>query len=155
WNIPNSNWFIESRTGVVWSRENVDPVNSATPGGRGLVEIPFSGPTQINTIESVMGRAGVRVGTTVETANVLDQQFAAASVWHDFAGRLTGNFNTCPNCFVGLPGSKMSANLSTSNIGTFGQYSVGVSALIKDTGWLGFARFDYREGSEIRGFSGA
>jgi len=46
------------------------------------------------------------------------------------------------------------ANLSTNNIGTFGQYSVGVSGQIKDTVWLGFVRVDYRDGSEIHGLSG-
>jgi hypothetical protein len=48
----------------------------------------------------------------------------------------------------------LSANLSTNNIGTFGQYSVGVSGQIKDSGWLGFVRVDYRDGSEMHGLSG-
>src|SRR5262249_2754476 len=67
---------------------------------------------------------------------------------------LTANYSTCPGCFFGSS-ARLSADMSTNNVGTFGQYSLGVSGQIKDTGWLGFARFDYREGSEIRGLSGA
>src|SRR5262249_17925271 len=142
----------EPRAGVVWSREIVDPLNTAntfTPFFGNL-----SGTTQINTIESLIGRVGVRVGTTVETANAVYQPFAAASVWHDFASGLTANYSSCPNCLLGGTGT-FAAQLRANNIGTFGQYSLGVSAQIKDTGWLGFARVDYREGSEIRGVSGS
>jgi opacity protein-like surface antigen len=44
--------------------------------------------------------------------------------------------------------------MSTNNIGTFGQYSLGVSGQIVNTGWLGFVRVDYRDGPRMEGLSG-
>jgi outer membrane autotransporter protein len=158
WTIPNSRWFIEPSAGVVWSREAVDPFGVTNPFTNVLGGQNFSGTTQLDTIESVIGRVGLRVGTTLETSSVVLQPFAAVSVWHDFASNITANYASCPNClfFLGLPAfpSSLTANMSTNNIGTFGQYSVGVSGQVKNTGWLGFVRLDYREGSEMHGLSG-
>jgi opacity protein-like surface antigen len=155
WKVPNSNWFIEPSAGVVWSREKVDPINVASllfAGQNGLfLPLLFSGTTQVNDIESVIGRVGVRVGTTLETSTFVYTPFAAVSVWHDFAGNITSNYATCPTCIAGL--ASLTASTSTNNIGTFGQYSVGVSGQLKNTGWLGFARADYREGPEMHGLS--
>jgi opacity protein-like surface antigen len=114
---------------------------------------PVSGTAKVNDIESIMGRAGLRVGTTLETTDVVYSPFAAASVWHDFGSNITTNWSVCPGCLV--PGQSETASLSSNNIGTFGQYSVGVSGQIKNTGWLGFARVDFRDGPEIHGLSGS
>src|SRR5690349_24802970 len=43
---------------------------------------------------------------------------------------------------------------STSRIGTYGQYSLGVAAQVPNTGWLGYARVDYRNGDNINGWTG-
>ena len=43
---------------------------------------------------------------------------------------------------------------STSRVGTYGQYSLGVAAQVVNTGWLGFARVDYRDGDNIQGWTG-
>src|SRR5215475_418414 len=43
---------------------------------------------------------------------------------------------------------------STSRIGTYGQYSLGLAAAIIDTGWLGFVRVDYRNGNNLEGWIG-
>ncbi len=158
WKVPNSKWFIEPSAGVVWSKETVDPLNAANPnplaGSSFAANQIFSGTTQLDTIESLIGRVGVRVGTTLETDKAVYQPFAAVSVWHDFAGNQTANYSSCPGClFNGVTPGLLTAQLSTSNIGTFGQYSVGVSGALKNTGWLGFARVDYREGSEMHGLS--
>jgi opacity protein-like surface antigen len=158
WDVPNSRWFIEPSAGVIWSREKIDPINT-------LDSSTFiSGTTQLNDIESIMGRIGVRVGTTVESSTIVFQPFAAVSVWHDFAGNVTGNVATCPGCAIvtgpnfpqdpkNFSLASVTASTSTNNIGTFGQYSLGVSAAVKNTGWLGFARVDFREGSEMHGLS--
>jgi outer membrane immunogenic protein len=42
-------------------------------------------------------------------------------------------------------------NLSSTRIGTFGQYSLGFAASVLNTGWLGYARVDYRNGENIEG----
>ena len=115
----------------------------------------FSGTAQINAITSTIGRAGLRFGTTLESGNIVYQPFAAVSVWHDFAGNITGTYQSCPNCIFagGAPGS-VTGNLSTTNVGTFGQYSVGVSGQLVHTGWLGFVRLDYRDGDRLESLSG-
>jgi opacity protein-like surface antigen len=163
WEIPNSTWFIEPSAGVIWSRESPDQLNMVNPvtnNGPFFQAGTFPGATQVNTIESVIGRVGVRVGTSVELDNIALSPFAAVSVWHDFGSNLTANYSSCPFCFfvtnpaVRIPvPSVLSAQLSTNNIGTYGQYSLGVSGQIKNTGWLGFARVDYREGPEMHGLS--
>ncbi|MBV9970193.1 MAG: autotransporter outer membrane beta-barrel domain-containing protein, partial [Xanthobacteraceae bacterium] len=170
--LPNSQWFVEPSLGVVWSKETVNPINTSSPlaaaslgtftfPGIGTITLPgfaaanYSGTTQVTDIDSLIGRAGVRVGTTIETGNLVLQPFAAASVWHDFSGNITAHYSSCPNCFFSLGNpNTLSATLTTNNIGTFGQYSLGISGQLVNTGWLGFARVDYREGSNMNGLSG-
>ena len=43
---------------------------------------------------------------------------------------------------------------STSRVGTYGQYSLGIAGQIVNTGWLGFVRVDYRNGDHIDGWTG-
>jgi outer membrane autotransporter protein len=150
WKVPNSNWFIEPSAGFVWSREKIDGLNVRSPIDVGSPFL-FSGTVQVNDLESIIGRVGVRVGTTLETSNIVYSPFAAVSVWHDFAGDVQANWSTCPGCFLD---TSIKASMTSNNIGTFGQYSVGVSGQLKNSGWLGFARVDYREGSEMHGLSG-
>ncbi|MBO0751347.1 MAG: autotransporter outer membrane beta-barrel domain-containing protein, partial [Bradyrhizobiaceae bacterium] len=108
WQVPNSSWFIEPSAGVIWSREAVDPFGVAGQTGA-LTSTPqnpnvfASGTVKVNDIESIMGRAGLRVGTTMETSDVVYSPFVAASVWHDFGSRITTNWGLCPGCDFGMP----------------------------------------------------
>jgi hypothetical protein len=43
---------------------------------------------------------------------------------------------------------------STTRVGAYGQYSLGLAAELANTGWLGFVRVDYRNGSNIDGVTG-
>jgi opacity protein-like surface antigen len=43
--------------------------------------------------------------------------------------------------------------MSSSRIETYGQFAVGVAGQIINTGWLGYARVDYRVGPDIEGWS--
>jgi outer membrane autotransporter protein len=171
--VPNSKWFVEPSLGVVWSKESVGAINTASPLPTSATNNPllfrnffpsgnYSGTTQIDDIDTLIGRFGVRVGTVVETGNLVLQPFVAASVWHDFSGDITAHYSSCPNCFAisgaaapggGIP-TTLTASLTTNNVGTFGQYSLGISGQVVNTGWLGFARVDYREGPNMNGFSG-
>jgi opacity protein-like surface antigen len=155
--IPNSKWFVEPSLGVVWSKETIGAINTTSPlAATGFfAAFNYSGTAQPNDIDTFIGRAGVRVGTLIETSNLVLQPFVAASVWHDFSGDITASYSSCPNCFFvnGLP-SALAAHLSTNNIGTFGQYSLGISGQVLNTGWLGFARVDYRDGPNMNGLSG-
>jgi outer membrane autotransporter protein len=155
--VPNSSWFVEPSLGVVWSREQLDPFNAASPvfGAGGFLPGNFSGSTQVDDISSILGRAGVRVGTTLKSGDIVFQPFFAASVWHDFGSDITSTYSACNNCiFSGGAPASLAAITSTNNIGTFGQYSVGVAGQLTNTGWLGFARVDYREGPNMSGLSG-
>lgn len=148
-----NNWFIEPSAGFVWSKTKVDNFNSVgTPG------ILVSGTNSINDIESQIGRLSVRVGTTVTSGNMIFQPFATASVFHEFAGTVNSSFSTFPNSLffnppVGPPAS-FTQTSSTSRVGTYGQYSLGVAGQLANTGWLGYVRVDYRNGDNIDGWTG-
>lgn len=148
-----NNWFIEPSAGFVYSNTTVDSFNSVGSPG-----IFVSGTNSINDIESKMGRLSVRVGTTVQHNNIIFQPFATASVFHEFAGPVTANFSTFPNSFFFNPpvGQPIAFNQtsSTTRVGTYGQFSVGVAGQVANTGWLGYARLDYRHGENIDGWTG-
>jgi outer membrane autotransporter protein len=154
WQVPNSNWFIEPSAGIIISRVKVDPFNFRTTGGP---TDQLDGTLRLNDIKSDIGRLGLRFGTSLNAGNIVWQPFAAVSIWHEFGPNVTSNFATCPGCVVINPGfipTTVLATSSTSNFGTFGQYSLGVSAAVPGTGWLGFARVDFRDGPNLEGWSG-
>jgi opacity protein-like surface antigen len=158
--IPNTKWFVEPSAGFVISRTKVDPFNYVTSGTPGFTD--FNGTLQLDTIKSDIGRVGLRAGTTITTGNVTVQPFFAVSVWHEFGPNLTSNYVTCnatngtPGCvlFGGAVPVNVVATSTTSTFGTYGQYSLGFSAAVANTGWLGFARVDYRNGTNLEGLSG-
>jgi opacity protein-like surface antigen len=158
WHVPDSKWFIEPSAGIIISRVKVDPFNFQTSG----IVLPFvlftdhiNGTLQLNDIKSDIGRVGLRAGTTIDTGSVIWQPFAAVSVWHEFGPNLTSNYSACPGCaLIGATPTTLTASSSTSTFGTYGQYSLGISAALAGTGWLGFARVDYRDGPNLQGLSG-
>jgi opacity protein-like surface antigen len=159
WLIPNSQWFIEPSVGIVVSRTSVDPFVTAgaplAPPNTGI-----QGTLQINDIKSVIGRAGFRVGTTVAQGDLIWSPFVAASVWHEFGDAPTASYAACGNCIFLQPpvGPNLPATLTSafvgSTVGTYGQYSVGTSLQVANTGWVAFARGDYRDGNRLDGWSG-
>jgi opacity protein-like surface antigen len=163
WNVPNSKWFIEPSAGIIISRVTVDPFNFATAGTVGvnlaapptIIDDRVSGTLRLNQINSDIGRVGLRFGTTIDGGQVIWQPFGAVSVWHEFGPNVTSNYATAPGTAAfGASFVTVSANSSTSTFGTYGQYSIGMSAALAGTGWLGFARVDYRDGSQLEGLSG-
>lgn len=150
--LPN-NWFIEPSGGFIWSRTNVDTFNQSNAGvlnGLGLVSTVTTAP-----IDSEIGRLSLRVGTTLTSGNIIWQPFASASVFHEFAGNVTSTVNSNFSSSVfGQPFQITQSSLnSTTRVGTYGQYSVGVAAQVANTGWLGFVRGDYRKGDNIEGWT--
>jgi outer membrane autotransporter protein len=144
-------WFLEPSVGFIWSRLDLNSISvpgsgTVLPGESGVPPGVFS----VDPIDSLIGRAGIRVGTSVKAGNIDLQPFAAASVWSEFASDATSTFltNQCP-CGVGVP---VSLNISTTRVGTFGQFGLGTAAQIANTGWLGFVRADYRTGGDIHGW---
>jgi opacity protein-like surface antigen len=158
YNQAFGNWFIEPSAGVIWSRVNVDPFNVvgtvifAAPG----LAPPFS--VHVGSIESILGRASIRVGTNITAGNFALQPFATASVFHEFADNVTASLTTNLASLTGAgvlppPLTEANATLSSSRVGTYGQFALGIAGQLIDTGWLGYLRADYRIGDNIEGFS--
>jgi opacity protein-like surface antigen len=154
-----NNWFIEPSAGFIWSRTNVDSFNiSGGVGAQGIVSTYNTNP-----IDSQIGRLSVRVGTTVASGNMIWQPFASASVFHEFAGNVTSTASSVPNGAFGFVGFcpfcivtpiTLTGTNSTTRVGTYGQYSLGLAGQVANTGWLGFVRVDYRNGNNIDGWTG-
>ena len=142
-----SKWFIEPSVGGVWSHTDVDPLNVTGTFLLGT-GVAAPGTVQINDVESRLGRASVRVGTTFVSHKVSWQPFATASVFHEFSGDVTSTQEA-----FGIPGI-VDSTLTTTRVGTYGQFGLGLAGQIIDTGWLGYARVDYRTGDNIEGVSG-
>jgi outer membrane autotransporter protein len=143
-------WFVEPSAGFMWSRTAVDPI--AFPGAA------TGGTLQVDDIDSKLGRATVRVGRNISDNGMAWQPFASASVFHEFAGNVTANFQSCNPCLVTADaGDPILTSLATSTtrVGTYGQFSVGVAGQVIDTGWVGFVRGDYRTGQNIEGVTGS
>ncbi len=142
-------WFIEPSAGVVWSRVKVDAFNVPGPffPGFGFVA---AGAVQIDDVESLLGRASVSVGTNFTSGGIAWQPYFTASVFHEFADDVTTTLTGDPafNVFGFAPGT-----LTTSRVGTYGQFALGTAAAVVNTGWLGYARVDYRVGENIEGWS--
>ena len=150
-----NNWFIEPSAGFIWSRTDVDSFKvSGGADAQGIVSTFNTDP-----IDSKIGRLSLRVGTTIPSGNVIWQPFASVSVFHEFAGNVTSTASSLPNgafAFVGpfaFPITLTGTN-STTRVGTYGQYSLGLAAQVANTGWLGFVRVDYRNGNNIDGWTG-
>jgi opacity protein-like surface antigen len=143
-------WFAEPSAGFIYSRTSVD---SFVNPGTAVLAVP--GLISTNDVESEIGRLSLRAGKTIETANIIWQPFASASVFHEFAGNVVSKYASLPNgvFFTGNP-LTYTQTTSTSRIGTYGQYSLGVAAQVVNTGWLGFLRVDYRNGDNIEGWTG-
>lgn len=153
--LPN-NWFIEPSAGFTWSRTSIDSFSAVgNTGAAGTQGNNISGTAQINDITSELGRLSARVGTNLQSGNLALSPFFTASVYHEFAGNVTSSFVTAPNSnfFAGFPAVTSTAT-STSRVGTYGQYSLGIAGQVINTGWLGFARVDYRNGDNINGWAG-
>jgi opacity protein-like surface antigen len=157
YNFPlANNYFIEPSVSVVYSKVHLDPM-SMTPSVLGrpnadlLVAVPST--LTLGDIETLPARAGVRFGTTFDLAGVSLQPFVTASVWHEFAGNTTASATFTAVHPQLQPPNPGALNISSTRIGTFGQYSLGVSASVPGTGWLGYARVDYRNGENIEALS--
>ena len=157
-----NNWFIEPSAGFTYARTSFDSFSAVGQPGVGQ-GANISGTVKVDDITTQLGRLSLRVGTSVQSGNLALTPFFTASVFHEFAGNVTSNFATCANCsFFGpgvpVPGgfspATFTAATTTSRVGTYGQYSLGIAGQVVNTGWLGFARVDYRNGETIEGWSG-
>jgi outer membrane autotransporter protein len=156
YDIPNSGgFFVEPSAGFLYSRVRVDNINmTGAPTGFIPGQLPrtLNGTLAFDDITEAIGRLGLRVGTSFTYGSVSLQPFASASVWHDFAGSTTANWTSCPFCLSsGAFGVATNAYTGT-NFGTYGQYSLGISGALANTGWLSYVRVDYRDGDNLHGW---
>jgi len=156
--LGSSGWFIEPSVGVAWSRVQVDPVTMVDSSGLGVA-------VRSDDIESLLGRATLRIGATLPGSSFTWQPFLTASVFREFAGQTTMSGKVLdPNDDTELHFGNSDADnttitngttftSTTQRIGTYGQLGLGTSVIIGDTGWLGFVRSDAKVGEEFRGVS--
>jgi opacity protein-like surface antigen len=146
------NWTLEPSVGGVFSRSAIDPLTIAgVPFPVGPTAfVPLSGALQFQDVESVLGRASVTLGTSLPLAGgqIVAYPFVTASVYHEFEGNATASIVL--NGTLPIQGS---GSLTSSGIGTYSQFGAGSAFVLPDTGWLGFARVDYRTGDNIQGYS--
>jgi opacity protein-like surface antigen len=148
----HNNWFIEPSAGVVASRVTVDPL---TMGGvlQAAGNFPYArGTVTVDDIDSVLGRASVRVGTTFTTGHVAWQPYFTASVFHEFAGDVTARSLEAGTGNANIDGLTLTS-VSKGGVGTYGQFALGTAAVLGNSGWLGYGRVDYRTGENIEGWS--
>jgi opacity protein-like surface antigen len=148
------NWFLEPSAGIVHSNVEVDRIDVAGTFAAGTGVSP-PGSLLIDDIESTLLRASLRVGTTFASGNFILQPFATASVFHEFAGDVTANVTAnFANIFGVDPFGfgDFNAAISTSRVGTYGQFALGIAGQLANTGWLGYARVDYRIGENVEGW---
>ena len=158
-----NNWFIEPSAGIVVSRVKVDPFNvtgAVTLPAAFTPNVTFPGTLRVNDINSTLGRLSLRGGTTLVSGNMIWQPFAIGSIYHEFENSVNSSFDSAPfnnTIAVVAPGfgaiPRLTGNVSSTTLGTYGQIGVGVSAQIVNTGWLGYIRGDYRNGDSIQGYS--
>ena len=91
-----SNWFVEPSFGGVLSQTKVDPIVSPLVDGIGTSTL------RISDINSVLGRASLRIGTSFTQGSITWQPFVAATVLHEFAGERNVNSNAKRPCIVDL-----------------------------------------------------
>jgi opacity protein-like surface antigen len=167
-NLPG-NWTLEPSVGGIVSRTAVDQLNIADVTdalGVPVSGVPLFTPTTLaalsaairfQDIESALGRASVTLGTSLPLAGgqIVAYPFATASVFHEFEGNVTASVMTT-GAFPTPAGAfqfQSSGNLTASGIGTYAQFGAGSAFQLADTGWLGYARVDYRTGDNIQGYS--
>ncbi|WP_293863513.1 autotransporter-associated beta strand repeat-containing protein [uncultured Alsobacter sp.] len=134
--------FVEPSVGFNYTRVDVDPFKAAQGGAAGVK----AGSITLDRIDSLLGRASLRVGfTTVVDDKVVLQPFATAAVWREFADDAKSAFT--------FSGSGEKVTIKTGRVGTFGQAGLGVTGQVIGTNLLGYIRTDARFGDRIRGGS--
>jgi opacity protein-like surface antigen len=150
-------WFVEPSIGGVFSHVSVDQFDLSGNLIQGT-GVALPGTVNIHDFDSELGRASVRVGTTVNLpeGRVVAQPYFTASVYHEFAGAVTSSMSTIPisgtidgNSYNISPGS---GTFTTSRVGTYAQFGVGSAFQWLNTGWLAYIRGDYRTGENIEGW---
>jgi Autotransporter beta-domain len=166
--ILGSGWFIEPSIGAAWSRVAVDPINLQFVRCLSDGDNPCAGTKtfgiamQTHDIESILGRASLRIGATIPSGAFTWQPFLTASVFNEFAGKtkVSGRFSgDVPfDAFnstvddphdINLDGATFTS--STERVATYAQIGLG-TAVASNTGWINYVRADLKIGENTIGF---
>jgi opacity protein-like surface antigen len=155
WALLPGNWTLEPSVGGLFVH------SSFTPFDFSALTFPISatsvatvrGTLQIGDIENMLGRASLKLGTTVTLpgTQIIAHPFVTASVLHEFEGTVTSTLTVSGTSGPAL--IQGGGTLTSPGVGTYGQFGAGSAFQLADTGWLGFVRGDYRIGEYIQGYS--
>ena len=98
------NWFIEPSVGGLWSRVQVDPLTTSLALGADA-----RGTLRVSDIDSLLGRASLRVRADLPQGTNVWQPFATASVIREFSGAVASTLN------VSDPGALLDGAIFTSS----------------------------------------
>jgi opacity protein-like surface antigen len=163
WNVAYrrdlpQNWYVEPSVGAVWSNTEIDALSVPGTYAAGDPNGSSPGTLRIDDVESLTGRASLRVGKNFITGKLAWTTFVTASVFHEFAGNVQSSIVADDrNVNVPAPGTvptfASAGTISSSRVGTYGHIGWGIAGTILDTGWLGYARLDYRKGDDLESFT--
>lgn len=150
-----SRWVIEPSLGIIWSKAEIDSIDSIGNRNFSFGGTP-SARVRFEDVETQLGRASIRLGTTIPTSEVIWQPFLVGSVFHEFAGsakaRAVGDFSRFR--FSDQPDTGTSVtSVTATRVGTYGHIGGGLAGVVLNTGWSGYARVDYRDGENLRGYN--
>ena len=123
-------YFIEPTANISYTRSTFDGL--AVYGGAGALDFA--------PVTSLLGRAGLRFGTSFSYGGYNWSPYALALVENEFekSSKATLNWGDV-------------YALSTDRVGTFYQTSLGIAFQSQTSGLVGFARGDWQTGQEING----
>ena len=130
-----NNYFIEPTANLSYTRSTFSNLQVAT-GAVGSQMLTF------NSVYSLLGRAGARVGTSFVYGGFNWTPFAVGLVLNEFNRNATGSF---------VAGAATPFALETNRVGTFGQASAGIAMTSLTSGWLAFVRGDLKFGQRLDG----
>ncbi|MCK2055256.1 hypothetical protein [Methylobacterium sp. 37f] len=132
-------YFFEPSTSMSYTKTRIGDL--AVPGGT----------LAIDSIDSILGRVGFRVGTTLTAGDTFAlQPFVTASLWNEFAGNAASRFIASS---AGTFDPNATVPILTNRVGMFGQVGVGVSGALLGTDLIGYVRGDVRFGERLDGYS--
>jgi hypothetical protein len=139
-----SGWFVEPSFGGVLSQTKVDPIVTPWDNGNGTTTL------RIDDINSVLGRATIRLGATLASGDYTWQPFVTASVLHEFAGSVRSTQTIESATDMDLDNAVFTT--TTGRAGTYAQVGVGTALAVGNTGWVGYGRGDLKTGENIQGW---
>lgn len=111
-------WYFEPKATLAYVHTDFDNMET------------FGTDVEFDNGESLRGRLGGRVGTSIDRNGILIEPYLEASVWNEFSGDYTASFVS--NGFTLDPGFDAD--------GVYGEVALGSSFINAGNGWSGFAK---------------